>query len=97
MKIHPLGDRVVIEVLKEKEGKTKSGLYLPETADRERPEQGKVVAVGPGKADKDGKRVSPQVKKGDTVLFTKYGPQEVKVDDTEFLIAKEDDILAVLD
>ena len=97
MKIHPLGDRVVIEVLKEKEGKTKSGLYLPETADRERPEQGTVIAVGLGKADKDGKRVPPQVKKGDTVLFTKYGPHEVKVDDTEYLIAKEDDILAILD
>ena len=96
MKITPLGDRVVIEPLKETEGKTKSGLYLPETLDKERPEQGKVVAVGPGKYNEDGERIPPGVKKGDTVLFTKYGPHEVKVDDKEYLIAKEDDILAIL-
>ena len=97
MKINPLGDRVVIEPLKEKEGQTKSGLYLPETLDKERPEQGKVIAVGPGKLMETGERVPPSVKKGDTVLFTKYGPHEVKVDDKEYLIAKEDDILAILD
>ena len=97
MKINPLGDRVVIEPLKAEEGKTKSGLYLPETLDKERPEQGKVVAVGPGKLMENGERVTPGIKKGDTVLFTKYGPHEVKVDDKEYLIAKEDDILAILD
>ena len=88
---------MVIEPTKEKGGKLKSGLYLPETADKERPEQGMVVAVGPGKFDEDGKRMPMSVKKGDSVLFTKYGPNEIKVDDKEYLIAKEDDILAILD
>ena len=68
---------------------------MPDTVDKERPEKAKVVAVGPGKF-KDGKRVSLEVKKGDVVLFTKYGPNEIKVDDKEYLIAREDDILAVL-
>ena len=98
MNIKPLGDRVVIEPLKEgKEGKTKSGIYLPETVDKERPEQGKVVAVGPGKLSDEGKRIPISVKKGDMVLFTKYGPNEIKVDGKEYLIAREEDILAVLD
>lgn len=96
MNIHPLGDRVLIEPLEEKGGKTKSGIYLPETVDKERPEQGKVIAVGPGKRGKDGKIHPLTVKKGDKVLFTKYGPNEIKVDDTEYLIAREDDILAVI-
>jgi len=79
-------------------GKLKSGLYLPETADKERPEQGIVVAVGPGKFDEDGKKRMPMsVKKGDKVLFTKYGPNEIKVDDKEYLIAREEDILAIID
>jgi len=98
MNIKPLGDRVVIEPLKEgKEGKTKSGIYLPETVDKERPEQGKIVAVGTGKINEDGKRIPMGVKKGDVVLFTKYGPNEIKVDGKEYLIAKEEDILAVLE
>ena len=94
-KLKPLGDRVVLEPLKEEE-KTKSGIYLPETADREKPEQGKVVAVGPGKLE-EGKRVPMGVKVGDVVIFTKYGPNEVKVDGKEYLIAKEEDILAILE
>ncbi|MBI2056615.1 MAG: co-chaperone GroES [Candidatus Sungbacteria bacterium] len=98
MNIKPLHDRVVIEPShKDKGGKTKSGIYLPETVDKERPEQGTVVAVGPGKFDEDGKRMPMSVKKGDSVLFTKYGPNEIKVDDKEYLIAKEEDILAILD
>lgn len=96
MNINPLGDRVVIEPTKEKGGKLKSGLYLPETADKERPEQGTVVAVGPGKLLEDGKRAPVSVKKGDKVLFSKYGPNEFKVDGTEYLIAREEDILAIL-
>lgn len=96
MNIQPLGDRVLIEPLEEKGGKTKSGIYLPETVDKERPEQGRVVAVGPGKREKDGKVHPVSVKKGDKVLFTKYGPNEIKVDDKEYLIAREDDILAVI-
>ena len=98
MKIVPLGDRVVLEpVEKEKGGKRESGLYLPETVNKERPEQGKVVAVGPGKLDDKGKRIPMGVKKGDVVLFTKYGPNEIKVDEKEYLIAREEDILAILE
>lgn len=89
---------MVIEVQKEeKGGKTKSGIYLPETVDKERPEQGKVVAVGPGKLSDEGKRIPLNVKKGDLVLFTKYGPNEIKVDGKEYLIAREEDILAILE
>jgi chaperonin GroES len=98
MKIVPLGDRVVLEPLEEeKGGKTKSGIYLPETVSKERPEQGKVIAVGPGKLDEHGRRIPIEAKKGDTVLFTKYGPQEIKVDGKEYLIAREDDILAIIE
>lgn len=96
LKIRPLADRVLIEPMSREE-KTKSGIILPDTADKERPEQGTVLAVGPGKADKDGKVIKPAVKKGDVVLFTKYGPTEVKIDGKEYLIAREDDILAVLE
>lgn len=95
IKIKPLADRVLIEPMS-KEEKTKSGIYLPETADKERPEQGKVLAVGPGKYD-DGKLIKPGVKKGDVVLFSKYGPNEIKVGGKEYLIAREDDILAILE
>jgi len=98
MNLKPLADRIVLEPLKEnKEGKTKSGIYLPETVDKERPEQGRVVAVGPGKLNDDGKRISPSVKKGDVVIFTKYGPNEVKIEGKEYLIAREEDILAIID
>ena len=97
MKIIPLADRVVIEPQKDSAGKTKAGIYLPDTADKERPEQGKVISVGPGKMGEDGKRTPMSVKKGDMVLFTKYGPNEVKVDDKEYLIAREEDILAIIE
>ncbi|MBX4190325.1 co-chaperone GroES [Candidatus Parcubacteria bacterium] len=90
-----LTDHVVVEPLKEE--KKKGGIILPETINKERPEKGKVVAVGPGKVDKDGKRVPIEVKKGDVVLFTKYGPQEVKINDKEYLIVRQDDILAIID
>ncbi len=96
MKIKPLADHVLIKPIKEEE-KTKTGILLPETAEKERPEQGKVIAVGPGKKDKTGKYLSLEVKEGDRVLFTKYGPNEIKVDDQEYLIAKEEDILAILE
>ena len=95
MKIRPLADRVVLELLAE-EQKTKSGIVLPDTIDKEKPEQAKVIAVGPGRFD-EGKLVPMSVRKGDTVLFTKYGPNEVKVDGKEYLIAEEKDILAVLE
>lgn len=94
MKIEPLEDRVLIEPLS-KEEKTKGGIVLPETAE-ERPEQGTVMAVGPGKLGKDSKRQPLPVKKGDVVLFTKYGPDEIKVEGKEYLIAKAESILAVI-
>ena len=96
MKIKPLADHILIEPIKEEE-KTKTGILLPATAEKERPEQGRVIACGPGKKDKTGKYISPEVKAGDRVLFTKYGPTEIKVDDREYLIAKEEDILAILE
>jgi len=96
MKIKPLADRVLVEPVKAEE-KTESGIVLPETIDREKPEQGKVVAVGEGRIDKNGAKVPMTVKKGDLVLFTKYGPSAVKVESKEYLIIKEEDILAVLE
>ena len=96
MNIKPLSDHVLILPVSQEE-KTKSGILLPETVEKEKPEQGKVIAVGPGKTLDSGKRVPPEVKKGDKVLFTKYGPTEIKVGDKEYLIAKEEDILAILD
>ena len=92
-KITPLSDHVLIEPLREE--KKKGGIILPETVEKERQEKGKVVAVGPGKV-KDGKRIPVEVKRGDVVLFTKYGPNEIKVDGKEYLIAKEEDILAII-
>ncbi len=96
MKLKPLGDRVVIEPVRREE-KTATGIVLPSTAEKERPEQGKVVAVGFGRMLESGQLMPLNVKKGDVVLFTKYGPQEVKVDGKEYLIAKEEDILAIIE
>jgi len=95
MKIKPLSDYIVIEPITQEE-KTKTGILVPSTIEREKPEQGKVVAVGEGKKTSSGKVIPPEVKPGDIVLFTKYGPSEVKVDDKEYLIAKQEDILAIL-
>ena len=97
MIIKPLSDRVLIEPISVEE-KTKFGIILPEAAEKERPEQGKVIAVGSGKVVPElGKRISMSVKVGDIVLFTKYGPNEIKVDGKEYLIAREEDILAILE
>jgi chaperonin GroES len=96
MKIKPLSGYILIEPIKEEE-KTKSGILLPETAEKERPEQGKVIAVGNGKKTSSGKVIPLEVKVGDRVLFTKYGPNEIKVDNKEYLIAKEEDILAIIE
>lgn len=96
MKIKPLSDHILIEPVSQEE-KTKSGIFLPSTADKEKPEEGKVIAVGPGKRLSSGKRIPLEVKKGDKVLFTQYGPSEIKVGDKEYLIAKEEDILAILE
>ena len=91
MKLKPISDHIIIEPLKEEE-KTKGGIFLPQSAEKERPEQGMVIAVGPGKKD-----IPMEVKEGDKVIFTKYGPQEVKVKDKEYLIASQDDILAIIE
>jgi chaperonin GroES len=96
MQIKPILDHILIEPIKEEE-KTKTGILLPDTAEKERPEQGKIIACGPGKKDKTGKFIPLAVKPGDKVLFTKYGPTEIKVDNKEYLIAKEEDILAILE
>lgn len=95
MKIKPLRDQILLEPLREE--KKKGGIILPETVEKERPEKGKVAAVGPGRMDENGKRIPLDVKKGDIVLFSKYGPHELKVGDKEYLIAKEEDILAVIE
>ena len=94
MKIKPLGDRVLIQALDAKEV-SKSGIIIPDTA-QERPSEGKVVAVGPGRFSDDGDRIKLEVGKGDTVLYGKYSGTEVTVDDTEYLILRESDILAKL-
>jgi len=96
MKIKPLSDHILIEPMK-KEEKTKTGILLPETAEKDRPEQGKVIAVGPGKRTEKGEIIPVLVKPGQKVLFTKYGPNEIKVEDKEYLIAKEEDILAIIE
>jgi chaperonin GroES len=96
MQIRPLSDHILIEPIKEEE-KTKTGILLPDTAEKERPEQGRVIAVGPGKKNKKGEYISLDVKPGQKVLFTKYGPNEIKIEDKEYLIAKEEDILAILE
>ena len=95
MKIKPLADRIVVERL-EAETKTAGGIVLPETA-KEKPKQGKVIAVGDGKVLDSGELAKPGVKKGDIVLFTSYAGTEVKVDGNEYLIMKEEDVLAVIE
>jgi chaperonin GroES len=98
IKVRPLGDRVVVRPAAENERgtKTKAGIFIPETVEKERSEQGVVVAVGPGKMNDNGKRVPMTVKEGQTVLFSKYGPDEIKVDGKELFIISESSILAVI-
>jgi len=96
MKIKPIADHILIEPLEEEE-KTKAGIFLPESADKEKPEQGKVIAVGPGKRNEKGEIIPMEIKVGQKVLFTKYGPTEIKVDGKKYLIAKEEDILAIIE
>jgi len=96
MNIKPLADHILIEPISLEE-KTKTGILLPETAEKEKPEKGKIIAVGPGKKTSAGKIIPLSVKKGDIVLFTKYGPNEIKINDKEYLIAKEEDILAIIE
>lgn len=95
LNLKPLGDRMVIKPL-EQEEVTASGIVLPETA-KEKPQEGEILAVGPGRTDDDGKRIPMDVKKGDTILFAKYAGTEVKIDDKKLLILKESDILAIVE
>jgi len=92
----PLSNHVFIEPI-EGEQMTKSGIVLPDTAEKERPIKGKVVAVGPGKMNDKGERAVMSVKAGDTVLFKKYGPDEVEVDGKKYMVGDEEDILAILE
>lgn len=94
MKIKPLHDRILVKGLKEEE-KTKGGIIIPDSA-KEKPMEGEVVAVGPGKMADDGKRIAMDVKAGDRVLYSKYGGTEVKIEGEEHLILREDDILGII-
>jgi chaperonin GroES len=94
MKVQPLGDRVLIEVL-DAEEKTKGGIVIPGTA-QEKPQQGKVVAVGKGRVSDDGKTIALEVKDGDVVLYGKYSGTELKIDDRNLLMMKEEDILGII-
>jgi chaperonin GroES len=92
MKLQPLSDRLIVEVLEEEES-TASGIVLPDTA-KEKPQRGRVLAVGPGARDKDGKRIAIDVAAGDEVIFSKYGGTEIKVSGDDVLILRESDVLA---
>ncbi len=95
MKFTPLQDRVIIKRLEESE-KTKGGIIIPDAA-KEKPQEGRVVAVGIGKMTEKGQRVAPEVKAGDKILFGKYSGTDIKIDDEEHLILREDDILAIIE
>jgi chaperonin GroES len=95
MQVRPLHDRLLIQRLEEGERKV-GGIIIPDTA-KEKPQQGKVIAVGAGKQKDDGKRIALDVKEGDTILFGKYSGQEIKIDGEEHLIMREDEVLAILD
>jgi chaperonin GroES len=95
MKIRPLHDRILVKRLEEQET-VQGGIIIPDTA-KEKPQEGKVVAVGNGKVGDDGKRIPLDVKAGDKILFGKYSGSEVKIEDDEYLILREEDVLAILD
>ena len=96
MKIRPLRDRVLVEPKEEADEVKKGGIIIPDTA-KEKPQEGKVIAVGSGKRDKDGKLVPMEVKKGDKILMPKYGGSDVKIDDKEYKIISEEDIVAIIE
>lgn len=95
MQIRPLHDRVIVRRTEEEE-KTKGGIIIPDTA-KEKPIEGRIIAVGEGRVKKDGTKISLEVKAGDRVLFAKYGGTEVKIDGEEYLMMKEDDIVAIIE
>lgn len=92
--IQPTADRLVVEPLEEET--TASGIIIPDTASKEKPQKGKVIAVGPGRIGDDNERIKMEVKEGDTVLFTKYAPNEIKVEGKELYVLNESDVLAIL-
>jgi chaperonin GroES len=92
VKLQPLADRVVVKPVP-KEEKTKSGIYIPDTA-KERPQEGDIIAVGPGRLTDDGKRIAMELKVGDRVIYAKYGGSEIKIEDQDLVIMRESDILA---
>lgn len=96
MKIRPLHDRVLVQRIESKDTTTKGGIIIPETA-KEKPQEGKVIAVGTGKVAEDGRILAMNVKAGDRILFGKYSGTDVKIDNEEYLIMREDDILGVLE
>ena len=95
MKIRPLHDRLIVKRLEEEE-RTKGGIIIPDTA-KEKPIEGRVIAVGDGKSKEDGTKIPPEIKKGDRVLFAKYAGTEIKIDGEEHLMMKEDDIVAIIE
>jgi chaperonin GroES len=95
MKLRPLQDRILVKRVEEEE-KTKGGIIIPDTA-KEKPAEGKVVEVGKGKVDENGKRIALEVKKGDRILFGKYSGTEVKIEGEEYLIMREEDVLGIID
>lgn len=96
MKLKPLNNNVIVKA-STKEEVTKSGIVLPDTMDKEKPEQGEVIAIGPGKLTDAGQRVEMTVKIGDKVVFKKYSPDDIKIDDEEYLVINENDILAIIE
>ncbi len=96
MKLRPLADRIIVKPVA-KEEMSKGGIILPDTVDKERPEQGEVMDVGPGKLLENGARSSMSVKQGDKVLFKKYAPDEFKIDGVEYLVLSESDVMAVIE
>lgn len=94
--LRPLGDRVIVKTAA-KEEMSKAGIILPDTVDKERPEQGEVIAVGPGKVLDNGQTAPVALKVGDKIVFKKYGPDEVKIDKEEYLIISESDVMAVIE
>jgi chaperonin GroES len=95
MKLRPLGDRILVKAVEEKETK-KGGIIIPDTA-KEKPQEGKVIAVGPGKVNEQGQRVAMTLKAGDTILYGKYAGSEVKIDGEEYMIMQEDDVYGIIE
>ncbi len=96
MELKPLNNKIILEAVSSEE-KTKSGIIIPDTASQEKPDQGKVLAVGEGKLLENGERSKMDVKVGDTVIFSKYSPSEIKLDGSEYLVISEEDVLAIVE